>query len=188
MKQPLLLALTLASAGIAPAQAATYAIDPRHTSVMFEILHRGTSTIRGRFEKKEGSVSFDSAGKTGKAEITIDIKSVSTGVPSLDQRLLKEDLFNTDKHPTATFVSDKFNFNGSKVTEVTGALTFLGKTQPVTLKATNFNCYDNPVVKRETCGGDFETIVVRSAHGMNYDLPGGVDNIRVVIQIEAIKQ
>ena len=31
------------------------------------------------------------------------------------------------------------------------------RRSPVTLKATHFNCYLNPMFKREVCGGDFET-------------------------------
>ena len=70
-----------------------------------------------------------------------------------------------------------------------GTLTMLGKTQPVTLKATNFNCYMSPMIKREVCGGDFETTIARSAYGMAYGLTYGLpDNIRLLIQIEAIKQ
>ena len=40
------------------AQAANYAIDPAHTYVTFEIGHFGTSTNRGRFDKKEGKVAI----------------------------------------------------------------------------------------------------------------------------------
>ena len=47
------------------AQAATYNIDPTHTFVTFEVTHFGTSTNRGRFDKKEGVVQFDRAAKTG---------------------------------------------------------------------------------------------------------------------------
>ena len=65
-------------------------------------------------------------------------------------------MFDAAKFPNHQVRGDKFNFNGDKVTEVTGTLTLLGKTQPVTLKATNFNCYDSPMLKREVCGGDFE--------------------------------
>jgi len=35
------------------------------------------------------------------------------------------------------------------------------------LKATNFNCYDSPMLKREVCGGDFEATLDRSQFGMN---------------------
>jgi polyisoprenoid-binding protein YceI len=58
----------------------------------------------------------------------------------------------------------------------------------VTLKATTFNCYDNPMLKREVCGGDFETTIKRSQWGMTYGLPGIPDDVRLVIQVEAVKQ
>jgi polyisoprenoid-binding protein YceI len=187
MKKTLLAAALIAAAGFA--QANTYSVDPTHTFVTFEATHFGTSTLRGRFDKKEGAVTFDRAGKSGKAEITIDLASVSTGVAPLDTHLKSKDFFNVADTPTAKFVADKFNFNGDKVSEVAGSLTLLGKTLPVTLKASNFNCYTNPIFKREVCGGDFETTIVRSqwgmAYGLNYGLP---DSIRLLVQIEAVKQ
>ena len=76
-------AACLALAGAAQAETGTYAIDPTHTYATFEIGHMGTSTLRGRFDKKEGSVQFDRAGKTGRVEITIDTTSISTGTPVL---------------------------------------------------------------------------------------------------------
>jgi polyisoprenoid-binding protein YceI len=184
----LIAAAVLAAAGAAQAQSATYAVDPTHTFVTFEARHFGTSTIRGRFDKKEGSVSLDKAAKTGSATITIDTTSVSTGVPGLDTHLKSKDFFNAATYPTAKFEATKFNFDGAKVKTIDGNLTFLDKTQPITLTATNFNCYDNPMLKREVCGGDFETTLVRSAYGSSYGLPGIPDNIRLLIQIEAVKQ
>jgi polyisoprenoid-binding protein YceI len=180
MTKTLLATALLAAAGFAQAQSATYTIDPTHTFVNFEAKHFGTSTLRGRFDKKEGAVQFDRAGKSGKAEITIDIGSVSTGVGPLDGHLKSKDFFNAAEFASAKFVSDKFVFDGDKVTEVTGSLTML--------KATNFNCYQNPMLKREVCGGDFETTITRSQWGITYGLPGIPDNIRLLIQIEAVKQ
>jgi polyisoprenoid-binding protein YceI len=187
MHKTLIAAALIATAGFA--QANTYSVDPTHTFVTFEANHFGTSTLRGRFDKKEGAVTFDRAGKTGKAEITIDLASVSTGVPPLDGHLKSKDFFNVGDGATAKFVSDKFAFNGDKVSEVAGTLTMLGKTLPVTLKANNFNCYTNPLFKREVCGGDFETTIARSQWGMNYGLNFGLpDSIRLLVQVEAIKQ
>ena len=181
-------AATLLS-GVAQAQTATYAFDPTHTFVTFEIGHFGTTTNRGRFDKKEGSVQLDRAGKAGKVEVTIDTTSINTGTPGFDKHLQSADLFDAAKYPTIKFVSDKFVFNGDKVAEVTGNLTLLGKTQPVTLKANQFNCYMSPMVKREVCGGDFETTIDRTAFGMNYGIDWGFPkNVRLVIQVEAIKQ
>lgn len=176
-------------AGAAQVQAASYAIDPNHTFVTFEIGHFGASTNRGRFDKKEGSVQFDRAGKGGRVEMVIDMASINTGVAAFDKHLRSPDLFDAAKFPTAKFVADKFNFSGDKVAEVAGSLTLLGKTNQVTLKASNFNCYDSPMLKREVCGGDFETTIDRTQFGVNYGIDWGFPkNVRLVIQVEAIKQ
>ena len=95
-------------------------IDPTHTFVTYEIGHFGTSTNRGRFDKKEGTVQFDRAAKTGKVEVVFDLKSVSTGVAPLDKHLQSADFFDTAKFPSAKFVGDKFVFNGDKVAQVSG--------------------------------------------------------------------
>lgn len=170
------------------ASPASYSIDPTHTFVTFEATHFGTSTNRGRFDKKEGTVTLDKAAKTGKVDISIDTGSISTGTGPFDGHLKSKDFFNAAEFPTARFVGDKLSFAGDKVTAVEGQLTLLGKTQPVTLKASNFGCYENPRLKREVCGGDFETTIARSQWGMTYGLPGIPDNVRLVIQVEAIKQ
>ena len=188
MIKTLIAAALFATVGLAQAQSATYAVDPTHTFVNFEAKHFGTSTLRGRFDKKEGTVSLDKAAKTGKAEITLDTTSISTGVGPLDGHLKSKDFFNAAEFPTAKFVGEKFTFSGDKVTSVEGTLTMRGKTNPVTLNATNFNCYINPMHKREVCGGDFEATIQRSQWDVSYGLPGIPDSIRLLIQIEAVKQ
>lgn len=184
--------VTLAAAllaGATSAQAATYAIDPTHTFATFEIGHFGTTTNRGRFDKKEGKIDFDRAAKTGKVEITLDMTSINTGTPGFDKHLQSADIFNAAAHPTAKFVSTGMTFNGDKVAEVAGTLTLLGKTNPVTLKASQFNCYNSPMLKREVCGGDFEATIDRTAYGLNYGVDWGFPkNVKLVIQVEAIKQ
>ncbi|MEK8053263.1 YceI family protein [Ideonella sp. DXS22W] len=186
---------TLAAAALATvalgaqAQTATYAIDPTHTFATFEISHFGASTNRGRFDKKTGTVTLDKAGKSGKVEITLETGSINSGTAAFDKHLASKDFFNAAEFPTAKFVGDKFTFNGDKVAEVSGTLTLLGKTNPVTLKATNFACYESPMLKREVCGGDFETSIVRSQYGMTWGLNYGFsDAVKVVIQVEAVKQ
>lgn len=190
MKQvALIAALGLAATVATQANAATYVIDPTHTNVFFEQTHFGTSTNRARFDKKTGTVEFDRAAKTGKVNVSIDTTSVNSGVAPFDKHLRSDDFFSADKFPTATFVSDKLVFNGDKVTEIQGRLTLKGKTNPITLKAVNFNCYDNPMLKREVCGGDFETTIQRSLWGVNWGLDMGVaDATKLVIQVEAVKQ
>lgn len=184
----LAVAATLLSTA-AHAETLTYNLEPTHTFVSFEIGHFGTSTNKGRFDKKEGSVQMDRAAKTGKLEVTVDTTSISTGTPAFDKHLQSADLFDAAKYPTIKFVSDKFVFNGDKVAEIVGNLTLLGKTQTVTLKANQFNCYQSPMLKREVCGGDFETTIDRTAFGMNYGVDWGFPkNVRLIVQAEGVKQ
>lgn len=182
-------ACLLAAVGTAKAQGASYSIDPTHTFVSFEIGHFGTSTNRGRWDKKEGNVQFDRAAKTGQVEIKLDMNSINSGVPPFDRHLKSKDFFDTAEHPTGSFVSDRFVFAGEQLAAVEGRLTLLGKSHPVTLKATRFNCYTSPIFKREVCGGDFETTIQRSQWGINYGLPlVAPDDVRLLIQVEAIRQ
>jgi polyisoprenoid-binding protein YceI len=181
-------AATLA-AGAAHAQTATYAVDPTHTFATFEISHFGASVNRGRFDKKEGTVQLDKAAKTGKVELTLDIASINTGTPSFDKHLQSADIFDAAKFPTAKFVGDKFTFDGDKLVSVAGDLTIKGKTQPATFKANQFACYQSPMLKREVCGGDFETTIDRTQFGADYGVQYGFPkNVRIVAQIEAVKQ
>ena len=167
----------------------TYAIDPNHTYPSFEADHMGISVWRGKFGKTTGTIELDRAAKTGALDITIDTTSISTGFAPLDTHLKSDAFFDVAKFPTIKFVGDKFEFTGSNVTSVAGMLTMHGQTHPVTLKASHFNCYDNPMLKRQVCGGDFEATIARTQWGVNYGAPAPVsDNVKLVIQIEAIKQ
>lgn len=182
------LAVAATISSVASAESATYAVDPTHTFVTWEAKHFGTSTSHGRFDKKSGTITLDKAAKTGKVELTIDMASMNTGVAPFDKHLTGEDFFNAAKFPEAKFVGTTFTFNGDKVASVAGNLTLHGKTNPVVLKATAYGCYENPYIKREVCGGDFETTITRSQYDISYGLPGIPDSIRLLIQVEAIKQ
>ncbi len=192
MNRSPLLALAVAAAltaGVAQAQTASYAIDPTHTFATFEIDHFGASVNRARFDKKEGTVELDKTAKTGKVELTLQIGSVNSGTAPFDKHLQSADIFDAAQFPTAKFVGDKFTFSGDKVTEVAGTLTLKGKTQPVTFKAKQFNCYQSPMLKREVCGGDFEATIDRTAFGVDYGVQYGFPKtVRIVAQIEAVKQ
>jgi len=176
-------------AGAAHAETATYAVDPTHTFATFEISHFGASVNRARFDKKEGSVQLDKAAKTGKVELTLQMDSINSGTAPFNKHLQSAEIFDAEKFPTAKFVGDKFTFDGDKVVSVSGDLTIKGKTQPVTFKANQYASYDSPMVKREVCGGDFETTIDRTAFGVDYGIAYGFPkNVRIVAQIEAIKQ
>lgn len=177
----------LAAASFAAAEPTSYTVDTTHASVTAESRHFGTSTTRSRFGVKSGSITIDPAAKTGKANIVIDVTSVMTGVTKLDDHLKGISFFDAAGYPEATFTATNFTFDGDKVTQIAGDLTMHGKTGPITLKATNYNCYMSIAFKKQVCGGDFETSIQRSLWDIKYLVPFVSDDTRLVVQIEAIK-
>ena len=174
--------------GGSPVKGATYAVDPDHTFVIYEIDHYGTTTNRGRFAVRDGTVRIDPSGTGGKIDITVDVGSVSTGVELLNRHLKSQEFFDVARFPTGRFVSNRIVFNGDKVGTVEGTLTLMGQARPVTLKAIRFNCYISPLIDRQTCGGDFETTVQRSQWGITWGTTFGFeDKVRLLVQVEAIK-
>jgi polyisoprenoid-binding protein YceI len=170
-----------------PVKGASYVVDPTHTFVNYEMGHYGTTTNRGRFSTTDGTVQIDDTGKSGKIDITMDMTSINTGVDLLNRHLQSKEFFNVAACPTARFRADRIDFSGDKIAEVGGTLTLLGQTKPILLRASRFNCYVNPLIKRQVCGGDFETTVERSQWGVTWGLNFGFeDKVKLLVQVEAI--
>lgn len=171
------------------AQEFVYELEPHHAFVHFEALHSGTSTNRGRFDQVEGTVMLDRAAGKGAVDVVVHLASVNTGIASYNEHLLGDDFLGAKIHPLATFKGSDFRFDGDKLMSVGGELSLLGQTRPVTLTAQRFNCYNSRhFEQREVCGGDFEAVIMRSQFGMNHGLPGIPDEIRLQIQVEAVKR
>ncbi len=182
-----LLVTALLGTSSALADPLSYTVDPTHTSVTAASRHFGTSTVRSRYSAKSGNITIDPAAKTGKATIVIDMTSVLTGVPKLDEHLKSLSFFDASGYPEATFVATGFAFDGDKVTRIDGDLTMHGKTAPITLASTNYNCYMNPNFKKQVCGGDFEATIQRSLWDVKYLIPFVSDETKLAVQIEATK-
>ena len=171
----------------APAPAApSWTLDPTHTFVHWEVVHMGTSTIRGRFDKAAGSVQFDAKAQQLDVSISVDTASVSSGVPILDALLKGSAMLDVVANPQAFFVARNAKFDGEAPREIRGEFTFRGVSQPLTLRALRWNCGLNPLFRRTVCGGDFEAEIVRSSFGITHSLPFVADKVRLVIQVEAI--
>jgi polyisoprenoid-binding protein YceI len=166
----------------------TYSLDPTHTFVHWEIVHMGTSTIRGRFDKAAGNVQFDAKAQTIDIGMTIDTASVDSGVPLLDALLRGPEMLSVAANPQAYFVAKKASFEGEVPREVRGEFTLRGISQPLSLRATRWNCALNPVFRREVCGGDFEGEIIRSSFGITHSLPFVADKVKIVVQVEGIRQ
>jgi polyisoprenoid-binding protein YceI len=181
-------ALLLVGPLLAAAQPVQYQIDPSHTHVHWEVLHFGTSTTRGRFDSVEGVVTLDRGARSGDVSITVNTASVNSGIAPFDGVLRSASLLSVLANPQAYFVARQLTFDGDKLASVRGEFTLRGVGQPLTLRALNFNCTVQPTLQREVCGGDFEGELQRSSFGITYALPFVADRVRLVIQVEAVRQ
>jgi polyisoprenoid-binding protein YceI len=165
----------------------SYTIDPTHTYPHFSISHLGFSTMQGRFDKSSGKVTLDRAAKSGSVEIAIEAASISTGFAKRDDHLKSPDFFNAAEFPTITYKSTAIHFKGDAPSSVDGNLTISGVTKPVTLNIDAFYCGPNPMSKKDVCGAAASAQIKRSDFGVKYGLPAVGDDVKLVFEIEAIK-
>ena len=165
-----------------------YQFDPGHTFVHWEVLHMGTSTSRGRFDKLDGSIAFNAQTATIDLGFTVDTRSVSTGSTAFDGVLRGAQLLDAGQHPVAWFVARRATFEGDVPRQIHGELTLRGQSQPLTLTARRWKCGLNLLFRREVCGGDFEATLSRAAFGMT--LASGLvsDEVRLLVQVEAVQE
>ena len=173
---------SLAAGGDTLAAPAVYVLDPDHSFVHFEVQHFGTSTARGRFGPVAGEVMLDPALGRGELGLRIHTASVDTGIPVFNARLRQADLLASTEYPEAFFVARNFRFDGNRIAEVRGEITFRGSSQPLSLRARHFACRQDGSV--EVCGGDFEAEILRSEFGATFGLPLIGDRVRLVVQVE----
>ncbi len=188
MKLKLIIAsLLAASAASAFAAVDTYTIDPAHTYPSFAADHMGISVWRGKFEKTSGTVTLDRAAKTGSIDIHIDPSTIDFGMAKLNEHAKSPDMFDVAKFPDVTYKSTSIKFDGDKPVSVDGELTLHGVTKPVKLTINSFKCVPHPMLKREVCGADATAEFNRADFGISYGLPKFAPEVKLAIQVEALK-
>lgn len=184
-----LLTTTLAAllSGAAWAAPAVYTVDSAHTFPRFAYSHFGYSKQVSRFNKTTGTVTLDSAAKTGAVDISIDMTSVDTGFEVFNGHIQGADFLDTATFPKATFVSTKVTFAGDKPATVEGKLTIKGITKPVTLTVTSFQAMPHPMLKKDAIGANATATIKRSDFGAGKYAPYVGDEVTLDIALEAVK-
>lgn len=196
-----------AAAAPAPAPAAAiaapagdYDMDPNHSTLSFRVSHLGLSNYVVRFTKFNAPLKLDPANPSASSvEVTVDPTSIRThfpgdykgGHPDSPFQSWDEDLaqspkfFNAGQHPQVTFKSTKVEQAGPGKFRITGDLTLLGQTQPVTLDATVVGSVaSHPFTKRGALGFSATGTFNRSQFGMTHLLQPPLVGDAVTIQFE----
>lgn len=108
-------------------------IIPTQSQLSF-IATQNAAPVTGEFKSYTGNISFDVNDlKNSKADIIIDITSISASYADLTATLITPDWFNAKAFPKAEFKTTEFSKTGDKTYQAVGNLTIRDKTQPVTL-------------------------------------------------------
>lgn len=179
------LVVAVAALAVPTFAAENFDIDGDHSQVIFKVNHLGVSNNYGRFNNIAGTFVLD--GANSKIDITIKADSVDTHHGKRDQHLMSPDFLNAKQFPTLTFKSKSVKMSGEKAMEVSGELTFLGVTKPLTLKVTQVGAGSDP------WGGyraGFETsfTIKRSDFGNKFMIPAVGDDIALMVNIEGVRK
>ena len=111
---------------------------------------------------------------------------VDIGNEKLNEHAKKPEMFDVAKFPNASY-KGKLVFKGDVPTSVDGQLTLHGVTKPVTLTINKFKCIQHPMLKREVCGADASASFNRADFGISYGMPMFAPEVKLALQVEAIK-
>jgi polyisoprenoid-binding protein YceI len=166
----------------AAVQPGAYAVEPRHTRVVFAVNHMGFTTWYGDFTGVTGKLTLDPAKPGDSAvEVSIPTASVSTTNPTLDGELKGGEWLDAAHYPAITFKSTRVEPTGPASARITGDLTLHGVTRPVVLDA-KFNAAGvNPLDRRYTVGFDAVAHLNRSDYGVKTYVPLIGDQVDVII-------
>ncbi|HEY0102936.1 MAG TPA: YceI family protein [Brevundimonas sp.] len=165
------------------APAGVYAVDPAHASLQWFVGHnRGISNYVARFNTFDGAITLDPTNlANSRVEFTIDPASVDAHYPGDYRRTharsdfanwnedmaRNERFLNAGAFPEIRFSSTSVKLTGPRTADVTGDLSFLGQTRPVTLRATfNGELERHPFAGAPAIGFAAEGRFKRSDFGM----------------------
>ncbi|WP_030676115.1 YceI family protein [Streptomyces sp. NRRL B-1347] len=189
-------AATATPAAVSPELAALtgdYTLDPTHTSIGFVARHAMVTNVKGSFLDFSGSLHLDGADPAAStASIDVTMDSIDTGNADRDGHLKTADFFKTEEFPKMTFRSTKAEALGGDDYRVTGDLTILGTTRPLTIDL-EFNGAATDPFGNERVGFEGKAELLRSEWGLTWNAAletGGVlvsDKIKLTFDISAIK-
>ncbi|MEL7041804.1 MAG: YceI family protein [Pseudomonadota bacterium] len=181
---------------LAEVEPGAYSLEKNHAFMTVKVGHGGgISQYRISFTDFDADLDFNPADpESSSISFTINPLGVETNYPgdykaghaNSQWETWNEDVsrdgkwLNADEFPEITFVSTEATKTGDLAGTVTGDLTLLGVTKPVTLDVT-YNGVGNPVwfEGRDVIGFDASTTVMRSEFGMGAAIPNIGDEVTV---------
>ena len=163
----------------------TFKLDPVHCMANFRVQHMGAGMFWGRFNNVTGTMSTSEDGTAApNFDVVVMVDSVDTGTEKLDRTLLGPNFFDAKEFDSITFKSRSVVSSGEGMWEVTGDLTLLGVTRPITAQVEFTGLNGNPVMKK--VGYEARFSIKRSDYGMDWGVKNGAlgDEVDLVVSLE----
>lgn len=174
-----------ATADLSEVPSGDYSLDKSHGYIIYTYSHLGFSNPRISFDSFDVTLNLDSSNpENSKVDVIIDATSVNSHVEEFNGHLNGENFFDTDNHPTITFVSSSVTSTGDNTYNVSGDLTIKGISKPVILKTTINKAANHPMRGVPTIGVSASTTVSRSDFGMDRAVPAISDEVSIQIDVE----
>lgn len=170
----------------------TWAVDPAHSRVEFQVKHLGIATVRGHFAKFAGTLEL-ADDRAAKAYGTVEVASVNTNDEGRDAHLRSPDFFDAEHYPEITFESSAITRTGDETFEIAGDLTLHGVTRELTLQAELTGTEQDPW-GNERLGLEASGELDRAEYGITFNQALGSgnvlvsDKVKLHLDISAVKQ
>lgn len=179
--------------------AETYELDTAHSTIEFGVKHLGISNVKGSFRKYSGTIEYDPAKpEETKVSAEIDTGSIDTANTKRDDHVKSKDFLNTSLFPKIKFQSTEVKQNDDKTLSVTGNLTMLNITKPITLTVSELAGPGlNPLDKKNHVGALVTGKLNRQDFGVTWNGGGmtGVageaavgDEIKLSFEIDGVQK
>lgn len=166
---------TSSTTAVADLSAGHWTLDPAASSV--GIRHKsmwGMVTVTGSFTRLSGEGEIGPEG-TGHGTLVVDAASIDTKKAKLDTHLRSADFFDVANHPNFTFTATGVTPGADGNATVTGDLTVLGTTRPLSFTARAAAAGTTDV----TLTG--EVVVNRDDFGMGWNRMGMLKGLTTVV-------
>lgn len=172
------------------AMAADYVIDTKgaHASIQFRVKHLGYSWLTGRFNRFEGSFSYDAAApELTRIEVTIDPASIDSNHAERDKHLRGKDYLNVTKYRVSRFVGTGLEVLDDGKMILTGDFTLHGHTNSIQLQVSEIGEGKDPWGGYRH-GFTAFTVINTSDYGMKSMLSAESRQIELFLNIEGVRQ
>ena len=161
--------------------AASFKVDPVHSSVVYSVLHKNAANFYGTFREIGGTFSVI-GDESDFIDVTVKAESIDSNNPGRDKHLKGPDFFSVKEFPKLAFKSTSVKKTGDKTFDITGDLSVRGQTKSITAKVENTAGAGQPL------GGlEARFTISRKDFGITYGPNVLGDSVSLIVSLEGSK-